>query len=68
MSKLAKSNVGSILDLAIEADLDAADLTGTDAQRQTIQMVKLLKDCIDIASHQPESSIAVKVNDNLMYR
>jgi hypothetical protein len=61
MKKLAQSNVGSILDLAIEADLDAADLSGIEAQKATIQMVNSLKECIDIASHQPESFIAVKV-------
>ncbi|KAJ3305907.1 hypothetical protein HDV03_000749 [Kappamyces sp. JEL0829] len=61
MDKLAKAQVGSILDLAIEADLDAANLTGAAAQNQTRQMVDSLKQCIDIASHQPESFIAVKV-------
>jgi proline dehydrogenase len=61
MKKLAQSNVGSILDLAIEADLDAVDLSGVDAQKATIQMVNSLKECIDIASHQPESFIAVKI-------
>lgn len=61
MNKLAKSNIGSILDLAIEADLDAANLTGIDAQKQAAQMAESLKQCIDIAAHQPESFIAVKV-------
>jgi hypothetical protein len=61
MKKLAQSNVGSILDLAIEADLDAIDLSGVQAQQATMQMVNSLKECIDIASHQPESFIAVKV-------
>ena len=61
MDKLAKSNIGSILDLAIEADLDAANLTGLDAQKQAAQMVESLKQCIDIAAHQPDSFIAVKV-------
>ncbi len=63
MDKLAKSNVGSILDLAIEADLDAANLTGVAAQKQAASMVHSLKECIDIAAHQPESFIAVKVHN-----
>jgi hypothetical protein len=61
MEKLAEGKVGAILDLAIEADLDALDVSGIAAQKQTQLMVDSLKDCIDIASHQPESFIAVKV-------
>lgn len=61
MDKLAKSKIGSILDLAIEADLDAANLIGIDAQKQAATMAESLKQCIDIAAHQPDSFIAVKV-------
>lgn len=61
MHKLAKSKIGSILDLAIEADIDGPDLTGIAAQQRAISMVHSLKACIDIASYQPDSFIAVKV-------
>lgn len=61
MDKLAKSNIGSILDLAMEADLDSIELTGEAAKENTKHVVSLLKDSIEIAAHQPGSFIAVKI-------
>jgi hypothetical protein len=62
MDKLAKSNIRSILDLAIEADEDAVDLGGEGARQASANMVASLKECIDIASHSADSFIAVKVS------
>ncbi|KAJ3256465.1 hypothetical protein HK103_005463 [Boothiomyces macroporosus] len=61
MKKLQDINVGSVLDLALEADLDAKSLYGKDAQQQTANMVNQFKECIDIAAIQPDSFIAVKI-------
>lgn len=57
MQQLAKSNVGAILDLAIEVDVGEAELTRVDIEN----MVKSLQQCIDIASKVEDSFIAVKV-------
>jgi hypothetical protein len=62
MQRLSKSNIGSILDLAIEADLDAEEKTGWAAKLAARNIVNQLKGAIDTAAHQPDSFIAVKVS------
>ena len=57
MQQLSAKNVGSILDLAIEADLGEKQLGTLEIEA----MVKSLQQCIDIASKVSDSFIAVKV-------
>ena len=61
MQQFSKANIGSILDLAMEADVDAATLSGDAAHQHALTVVKMLKESVDIASHQPESFVAVKI-------
>jgi proline dehydrogenase len=61
MQSLANSNIGSILDLAIEADLDAPEVSGTEAQLQAREVVSKFKECVDIACTQRDSFIAIKI-------
>ncbi|KAH9247206.1 hypothetical protein BASA83_000359 [Batrachochytrium salamandrivorans] len=61
MASFETAGIGSILDLAIEADLDAMPLTGEAARNHAKTMVADMKQSIDIAAHQPDSFIAAKV-------
>lgn len=61
ISRLKSQGVGAILDLALEADIDAPPLSGTDALIHTAGVVSAMKKSIDIASHEPDSFIAAKV-------
>ncbi|EGF80476.1 hypothetical protein BATDEDRAFT_2340, partial [Batrachochytrium dendrobatidis JAM81] len=61
MHAFQTAGIGSILDLAIEADLNAVSLSGAAAHDYAKNMVTNMKQSIDIASHQPESFIAVKI-------
>ena len=57
MEQLSKNNIGTILDLAIEADIGELEL----GRSEIINMVESLKSCIDIASKVADSFIAVKI-------
>jgi proline dehydrogenase len=62
MKRLEQTRVGSILDLAMEADVD--DVIASDphqAKKQAIAMREMMQSSIDIAAHQPDSFIAVKI-------
>eukprot|EP00842_Homolaphlyctis_polyrhiza_P005199 jgi/Hompol1/5680/HPOL_004627-RA len=61
MRAFANVGIGSILDLAMEADLDAAELRGADAAAAAAKTVKLFKQSLDIAANESDSFIAVKV-------
>ncbi|KAJ3187523.1 hypothetical protein HDU85_006818 [Gaertneriomyces sp. JEL0708] len=61
MEAFKKSNIGSILDLALEADLSAASLTGTAAQIQTRKVAEMFRESINIASQTSGSFVAIKV-------
>ncbi|KAI8911699.1 FAD-linked oxidoreductase-like protein [Gorgonomyces haynaldii] len=61
MDRFGRSHIGSILDLAIEADLGEEKMGLEEAQKYAESVVVAMKECIDIASHQPESFIAAKV-------
>ncbi|KAI8927150.1 FAD-linked oxidoreductase-like protein [Entophlyctis helioformis] len=61
MKAFEQAGIGAILDLAMEADLDAASLSGPAARDQAAKIVAMFKQSIDIAAHQPDSFIAVKV-------
>ncbi|KAI8995846.1 FAD-linked oxidoreductase-like protein [Gaertneriomyces semiglobifer] len=61
MEAFKKSNIGSILDLALEADLSAASLTGTAAQLQTRKVAEMFRESINIASQTSGSFVAIKV-------
>lgn len=55
------SNIGSILDLAMEADLDGKPLSGTDAENFAASIAAMMNESIDIASTRPGNFIALKV-------
>nr|KAJ3420125.1 hypothetical protein HK105_006063 [Polyrhizophydium stewartii] len=61
MKAYESAGIGSILDLALEADLDAAALTGAAAADQAVKIAGMFKQSIEIASHQPDNFIAIKV-------
>ncbi|KAJ3106866.1 hypothetical protein HK100_003672 [Physocladia obscura] len=62
MSKLKNRNMGSILDLAIEADMESeAEPTTTKAKETSSHILSLMKESVDIASENPGSFIAAKV-------
>lgn len=61
MTRLQENNIGAILDLAIEADLDAATMTGDAARVHCEQMVLSIKECVDIGARKPDSFIASKI-------
>jgi proline dehydrogenase len=61
MERLAKSNLGTILDLAMEADLDAEEKSGLAAKISAREIADQLRGAIDIAAHQDDSFVAVKV-------
>lgn len=56
------SGIGSILDLAMEADLDSGvSLTGQAAQEQASKIAVMMKESVDIAATTPGNFIAAKV-------
>ncbi|KAJ3417232.1 hypothetical protein HDV05_006438 [Chytridiales sp. JEL 0842] len=61
MAAFQKRGIGSILDLAMEADIDAASLTGQAAREQAAKISTMMKESVDIASESPNSFIAAKV-------
>ncbi|KAJ3195795.1 hypothetical protein HK101_011050 [Irineochytrium annulatum] len=62
MSSFQSRGIGSILDLAMEADLgDKSSMTPLQARQQAKHIAKLMTESIDIASEQPDSFIAAKV-------
>ncbi|KAJ3068625.1 hypothetical protein HDU98_008218 [Podochytrium sp. JEL0797] len=62
MSKLKLRNMGSILDLAMEADMESdADPTPAKAKETSTHILKLMKESVDIAAENPGSFIAAKV-------
>ncbi|KAI8810249.1 FAD-linked oxidoreductase-like protein, partial [Cladochytrium replicatum] len=61
MARFAAKGVGSILDLAMEADLDDTSLSGESAAQEAARVRALMEESIDTASSQPDSFIAVKV-------
>ncbi|ORY48275.1 FAD-linked oxidoreductase [Rhizoclosmatium globosum] len=62
MTKLKSRNMGSILDLAMEADMDAdADPTPAKAKEVSTHILNLMKESVDIAAENPGSFIAAKV-------
>ncbi|KAJ3187885.1 hypothetical protein HDU85_006278 [Gaertneriomyces sp. JEL0708] len=61
MEAFKKNNIGSILDLALEADLDAASLSGVAAQMQTRKVADMFRESIDIASQTSGSFVAIKI-------
>ncbi|KAI8586691.1 FAD-linked oxidoreductase-like protein [Geranomyces variabilis] len=61
MQTFKKAHVGSILDLALEADVDEASLTGPAAHEQCKKVAQMFRDSIDIASQTHGSFIAVKI-------
>jgi proline dehydrogenase len=60
MERLADKKIGVILDLSMEADLDAPELIGQAAVDEAKYVVKLRKESIDIAAHKPNNFIAAK--------
>ncbi|KAJ3216690.1 hypothetical protein HDU67_009122 [Dinochytrium kinnereticum] len=61
MAAFKNRGIGSILDLAMEADLDAATASGAVAREQAAKVAALMKESVNIAAEQPNSFIAVKV-------
>lgn len=62
MNKLSKNSVGSILDLAMEADIeDTVSQTPIESQASAAKIRGMMEESINIAAHQPDSFIAVKV-------
>ncbi|KAI8813386.1 hypothetical protein BJ742DRAFT_907192 [Cladochytrium replicatum] len=61
MARFAAKGFRSILDLAMEADLDDTSLSGESAAKEAARVRALMEESIDIASSQPDSFIAVKV-------
>jgi hypothetical protein len=55
------SNIGSILDLAMEADLDGKPLAGKEAEDFAANIAKMMNESIEIASARPGNFIALKV-------
>ncbi|KAJ3070419.1 hypothetical protein HK102_006672 [Quaeritorhiza haematococci] len=67
MEAFRKQNIGSILDLAMEADIDeeaedglVSAISPEEALRRADKIVKMMMESIDIAAQQPDSYIAVK--------
>jgi proline dehydrogenase len=61
IERLSRGNIGSILSLSYEADLDADEVLGMGAKMTTKNVVKQLKEAIDVAAQQKGSFIAVKI-------
>jgi Ca2+-binding EF-hand superfamily protein len=61
IQNLKKQNVGAILDLAIEADLDSKSLDQAAQLAHTTNIVFQMKRSVDIAATEPDSFIAAKV-------
>ncbi|KAF9026505.1 hypothetical protein BGZ52_006608 [Haplosporangium bisporale] len=69
MESLKVSGVNSILDLSVEADLEATSSTKTHSDEQTRQrlnkhadsVAEQIRTCIKTASHQPQAFAAVKI-------
>jgi proline dehydrogenase len=61
MERFSKHHIGSILDLAMEADVSSNRPTLPEAKQTAERIEKLMKECIDLASHQENSFIAVKI-------
>lgn len=62
MKKFEQSNIGCILDLALEGDLDSdIILSHQEELNKTGNTIKLFMESIDIAAHQNESYVAIKV-------
>ena len=64
MKKISNRNVGSILALSMEADLDEDDLDDLDDEstlQKTKEMVDSQLDLAQVASTQPDSFIAIKL-------
>ncbi|KAI8844248.1 FAD-linked oxidoreductase-like protein [Chytridium lagenaria] len=61
MAAFKKRGIGSILDLAMEADLDAATASGSIAKDAAAKVAALMTESINIAAEQDGSFIAVKV-------
>ncbi|KAG0080912.1 hypothetical protein BGZ92_000427, partial [Podila epicladia] len=69
MKSLKTFGVNSILDLSLEADLEAASSSTTQIDEQTRQrlnnhadsVAEQIKTCIETASHQPQAFAAVKI-------
>jgi hypothetical protein len=61
MKKISNTNVGSILVLSIEADLDEDDLDDESTLQKTKEMVDSQLDLAQVASTQPDSFIAIKL-------
>ncbi|KAG0027106.1 hypothetical protein BGZ81_005864 [Podila clonocystis] len=69
MESLKKSGVNSILDLSVEADLEATSSSTTQSDDKTRQRLKKhadsvaeqIRTCIETASHQPQAFAAVKI-------
>jgi proline dehydrogenase len=61
MAAFQSRGIGSILDLAMEADIDSATLSGASAQAQAAKIAAMMKESVDIAAKSPDSFIAAKV-------
>ncbi|KAJ3105534.1 hypothetical protein HDU97_008013 [Phlyctochytrium planicorne] len=61
MAAFKSRGIGSILDLAMEADLDAGSAAGVAAKDLAAKVASQMKDSVNIASEQSDSFIAVKV-------
>lgn len=61
IEQFKQAGIGSILDLAMEADLDSGTLHGTVAQEHAAKISGMMKESIDIAATQPGNFIAVKI-------
>ncbi|KAI8912352.1 FAD-linked oxidoreductase-like protein [Powellomyces hirtus] len=61
METFKKAKVGSILDLALEADVDEASLMGAAAHEQGKKVAQQFREGIDIASQTSGSFIAIKI-------
>ncbi|KAG0360641.1 hypothetical protein BG005_010224 [Podila minutissima] len=69
MESLKTFGVNSILDLSLEADLDATSSSTTQSDEQTRQrlnkhadnVAEQIRTCIETASHQPQAFVAVKI-------
>jgi len=69
MESLKATGVSSILDLSVEADLEATSTTTTHSDEQTRRrfnkhadsVAEQIRTCIETASHQPQAFAAVKI-------
>ncbi|KAI8611043.1 FAD-linked oxidoreductase-like protein [Chytriomyces sp. MP71] len=62
MIKMKQNNMGAILDLAMEADMETeAEPTTAEAKAASSHIFTLMKESVDIASETPGSFIAAKV-------